>query len=187
MRGAGSLRPTPGSGIGAKRPRRRRPGGLGHWTKRSTTAVGRARAPGQRLHDGGRRGSGTGPKRPRRWLDRLGHWAKGFQEYGRPERLQHWPAIRLVADLQGVGHVREDPTSKPVLFWPVDRYLVIYGNGRQPAEIVPVLTAYRASLCGSRSPADELSLQAARAGPDLRAFLQPFSTCTAPASWFTMV
>jgi toxin ParE1/3/4 len=38
----------------------------------------------------------------------------------------------------GMGHTRNDLTSYPVLFWPVDAYLIIYRVQRQSIEIVAV-------------------------------------------------
>ncbi len=52
-------------------------------------------------------------------------------------------AIRLLADMPKIGHTRTDLTSKPVLFWPVGRYLIIYRSEPQPIEVVRVLSAYR--------------------------------------------
>ncbi len=52
-------------------------------------------------------------------------------------------AIHLLASVPTVGHVRKDLTDKPVLFWPVGRYLMIYRADRQPIEIVRVISAYR--------------------------------------------
>ena len=37
-----------------------------------------------------------------------------------------------------MGHTRNDLTSYPVLFWPVDAYLIIYRVQRQSIEIVAV-------------------------------------------------
>jgi plasmid stabilization system protein ParE len=51
-------------------------------------------------------------------------------------------ATRLLADMPKIGHTRTDLTSKPVLFWPVGRYLIIY-RSEQPIEVVRVLSAYR--------------------------------------------
>lgn len=42
-----------------------------------------------------------------------------------------------------MGHLREDLTDKPVLFWPVGSYLVIYNPVRKPIEIVRVLHGRR--------------------------------------------
>jgi plasmid stabilization system protein ParE len=38
----------------------------------------------------------------------------------------------------GMGHTRNDLTSYPVLFWPVDAYLIIYRVQWQSIEIVAV-------------------------------------------------
>ena len=43
----------------------------------------------------------------------------------------------------GMGHKREDLTRVPVLFWPVDAYLVIYRAQRNPIEIVAVTQGSR--------------------------------------------
>jgi plasmid stabilization system protein ParE len=37
-----------------------------------------------------------------------------------------------------MGHPRDDLTSYPVLFWPVDAYVIIYRSERRPIEIVAV-------------------------------------------------
>jgi plasmid stabilization system protein ParE len=43
----------------------------------------------------------------------------------------------------GMGHTRQDLTNRPVLFWPVRSYLIIYRSGVQPLEIVAVLHGKR--------------------------------------------
>ncbi len=52
-------------------------------------------------------------------------------------------AINMLAEMPGIGHTRTDLTDKPVLFYPVGRYLIIYRANRQPIEVVRVLSAYR--------------------------------------------
>ncbi len=52
-------------------------------------------------------------------------------------------ATRLLAEMPTIGHTREDLTDKPVLFWPVGRYLIIYRADPRPIEVVRVLSAYR--------------------------------------------
>ncbi len=42
-----------------------------------------------------------------------------------------------------MGHVREDLTRHPVLFWPVDAYLIIYRAEPNPIEIVAVCQGSR--------------------------------------------
>ncbi len=52
-------------------------------------------------------------------------------------------AINMLAEMPGIGHTRTDLTDKPVLFYPVGRYLIIYRANRQPIEVVRALSAYR--------------------------------------------
>ncbi|MCP3960281.1 MAG: type II toxin-antitoxin system RelE/ParE family toxin [bacterium] len=52
-------------------------------------------------------------------------------------------AIQLLAEMPAIGHIREDLTDKPVRFWPVGRYLIIYRGKQKPIEIVRVVSAYR--------------------------------------------
>ena len=57
-------------------------------------------------------------------------------------RLQIFGACQTIARNPGIGHSREDLTEKPVLFWPVGTYLIIY-TARKPVEIVRVLHGAR--------------------------------------------
>jgi len=52
-------------------------------------------------------------------------------------------AIRGLADAPGKGHLREDLTAKPVRFWPVRSYLIVYRPDTDPLEIVAVLHGAR--------------------------------------------
>jgi plasmid stabilization system protein ParE len=52
-------------------------------------------------------------------------------------------AILRLADNPGLGHVRRDLTSKPVRFWVVYSYLVVYDPATQPLEVVRILSGYR--------------------------------------------
>jgi plasmid stabilization system protein ParE len=47
-------------------------------------------------------------------------------------------AFERLAALPGLGHTREDLTDRPLRFWTVDAYLVIYRAERTPIEIVAV-------------------------------------------------
>lgn len=65
-----------------------------------------------------------------------------------PDAADRWLAtmhkeIRRLAEMPGLGHTRKDLTDKPVLFWPVGRYLIIYRADRLPIEIVRALSAYQ--------------------------------------------
>ena len=51
-------------------------------------------------------------------------------------------ACQRLAAMPGMGHERSDITDRPVLFWSVKSYLVIYRSG-SPVEIVRVLSGYR--------------------------------------------
>jgi plasmid stabilization system protein ParE len=52
-------------------------------------------------------------------------------------------AFEALGQTPGMGHVREDLTLYPVLFWPVDAYLIIYRTGGDPIEIVAVCQGSR--------------------------------------------
>lgn len=52
-------------------------------------------------------------------------------------------AVSMLARNPELGHLRRDLTSKPVRFWPVHSYLIIYDPTAQPVEIVRVLSGYR--------------------------------------------
>ena len=41
-------------------------------------------------------------------------------------------ACRQLAEHPGMGHTREDLTEKPVRFWPVFSYLIVYNPATQP-------------------------------------------------------
>jgi plasmid stabilization system protein ParE len=47
-------------------------------------------------------------------------------------------AFERLATLPGLGHTREDLTDRPLRFWTVDAYLVIYRAEQTPIEIVAV-------------------------------------------------
>jgi len=55
-----------------------------------------------------------------------------------------YDAFEVIASAPGIGHKRADLTDHPVLFWPVDRYLIIYrDNKSKPVEIVAVTQGSR--------------------------------------------
>jgi toxin ParE1/3/4 len=58
-------------------------------------------------------------------------------------RSQLLAACRKLSRAPGMGHSREDLTEKPVLFWPVGSYLVIYNPSPKPVEVVRVLHGKR--------------------------------------------
>lgn len=74
------------------------------------------------------------------------------------EAVERWinrliDAFRLLATNPGLGHVRRDLTLAPVLFWPVEAYVLIYRVGRDGIEVVAVTQGGRdiPRLLGQRS------------------------------------
>jgi len=61
----------------------------------------------------------------------------------RKVRLQLVDACQRIAANPRMGHTRTDLTRKPVLFWPVGSFLIIYDPVPKPVEIVRVLHASR--------------------------------------------
>jgi plasmid stabilization system protein ParE len=51
--------------------------------------------------------------------------------------------VSMLARNPSLGHWRRDLTSKPVRFWPVYSYLIIYLPDSRPLEIVRILSGYR--------------------------------------------
>ena len=53
-------------------------------------------------------------------------------------------AFRLLARTPTLGHEREDlAETRPLLFWPVRSYLIVYRPDRNPIEIVTVVRGSR--------------------------------------------
>ncbi|MBM3745644.1 MAG: type II toxin-antitoxin system RelE/ParE family toxin [Acidobacteria bacterium] len=52
-------------------------------------------------------------------------------------------AIQRLADMPEIGHSRADLTDKPVRFWRVRSYLIIYRPDTVPVEVVRVLHGAR--------------------------------------------
>ena len=53
-------------------------------------------------------------------------------------------AVRVVARTPGVGHKREDlAENRPVLFWPMRDYLIIYKPETTPLEIITIARGSR--------------------------------------------
>jgi len=51
--------------------------------------------------------------------------------------------IRFVAKNPTAGHVRQELTSKPVKFWAVFSYLIVYDPSKRPVHIVRILHGKR--------------------------------------------
>lgn len=58
-------------------------------------------------------------------------------------RLKLFDACHWLARNPRSGHRRVDLTGKPVLFWPVYPYLIVYNPAPRPIEIVRVLHGAR--------------------------------------------
>lgn len=52
-------------------------------------------------------------------------------------------AVSLLARNPELGHLRRDLTTKPVRFWAVHSYLIVYDPATRPLEVVRILSGYR--------------------------------------------
>jgi antitoxin ParD1/3/4 len=52
-------------------------------------------------------------------------------------------AAQLLADNPLIGHERKDVTDKPIRFWPVYKYLLVYRPDRKPLEILRIIHGMR--------------------------------------------
>lgn len=57
------------------------------------------------------------------------------------DALEH--AFEELATMPGMGHTREDLTDRPVKFWSVYSYLVVYDPASSPLTIIAVLHGAR--------------------------------------------
>jgi plasmid stabilization system protein ParE len=65
--------------------------------------------------------------------------AAGGYKLARRMLLEFVDAFRTIARHPAIGHKREDLVEdRPVLFWPVRDYLVVYRTNTQPVEIVTI-------------------------------------------------
>ncbi len=58
-------------------------------------------------------------------------------------RAQMFETFARLAEYPGMGHLRRDLTRKPLSFFPVDPYLVIFDGASQPITIHAVLHGAR--------------------------------------------
>ncbi len=65
--------------------------------------------------------------------------AQDSTKAARRVRLQIFEACQQISENPGIGRRREDLTDKPVLFWPVGSYLIIYRRAAKSVDIVRVL------------------------------------------------
>jgi plasmid stabilization system protein ParE len=54
-----------------------------------------------------------------------------------------YDAVGLLAERPGIGHTREDLTDRPVKFWSVYSYLIVYDPESRPLTIVAFLHGAR--------------------------------------------
>lgn len=52
-------------------------------------------------------------------------------------------AFQHLAEMPEIGHKREDLTERPVKFWSVYSYLVVYDPARSPLTVIAVLHGAR--------------------------------------------
>lgn len=52
-------------------------------------------------------------------------------------------ALEMIGDVPGVGHSRPDLTERPMKFWPVHSYLVVYDPASSLVRILAVLHGAR--------------------------------------------
>ena len=52
-------------------------------------------------------------------------------------------ALEFLGNEPGAGHVREDLTNRPLKFWPVYSYLIVYDPVTKPVQIMRVLHGMR--------------------------------------------
>lgn len=58
-------------------------------------------------------------------------------------REEIFAACEMLAEVPGMGHLRQDLADEPLRFWPVYSYLIIYRPEATPLEIVRVLHGAR--------------------------------------------
>lgn len=69
--------------------------------------------------------------------------AKDSVKIARQVRLSLFDACERLAKNPSIGHTRQDLTARPVLFWPVGSYLVIYDPKSMPVRILRVIRGAR--------------------------------------------
>jgi plasmid stabilization system protein ParE len=52
-------------------------------------------------------------------------------------------AAQMLSEMPLAGHAREDVTDKPVRFWSVYKYLIVYRPDRTPLEILRIIHGMR--------------------------------------------
>ena len=52
-------------------------------------------------------------------------------------------ALDRLADMPGMGHAREDLTERPLKFWGVHSYLIVYDPASSPLSVIAILRGAR--------------------------------------------
>lgn len=69
---------------------------------------------------------------------------KADARFARQMLVEFVKAFRLIARTPGAGHRREDlAEDRPVLFWPVRDFLIIYKRDSSPVQIVTIARGTR--------------------------------------------
>jgi antitoxin ParD1/3/4 len=71
------------------------------------------------------------------------HIAEGSIDNADRVRDQLFDAFQKLADMPGMGHVREDLADRRHLFWPIHSFLVVYRPDTKPLQIIAVVHGAR--------------------------------------------
>lgn len=76
-------------------------------------------------------------------LEILDHLADESESVAVRVRDAIYDAVGKLAERPGIGHTREDLTDRPLKFWSVYSYLVVYDPESRPLTVVAVLHSAR--------------------------------------------
>lgn len=78
-------------------------------------------------------------------LDQIKHYLinKGGARIARKVITEIRTAIRLLSAEPEIGHTRSDLTERPVKFWPVYSYLIVYDPNSKPLHVLRILHGAR--------------------------------------------
>ncbi|MEQ1705573.1 MAG: type II toxin-antitoxin system RelE/ParE family toxin [Rickettsiales bacterium] len=75
--------------------------------------------------------------------DILSYIAEGNLSAAKQVRIEFSKTFALLAENPNIGHKRSDITSKPVRFWNLYSYQIIYVENTSPLQILRILSGYR--------------------------------------------
>ncbi len=58
-------------------------------------------------------------------------------------RERFYKAFTMLAENSHLGHMRPDLIDKPLRFWPLKSYLIVYKPDTRPLEILRILSGFR--------------------------------------------